>query len=325
MVISDDRRAAVLMRRLSGVSELTGDGMSFDPSSHKARSGNILVAEPSPRRVTEYSPSGSVKWQYNTSLVEPVFAQRFSDGNTLVADRGSYTVFEVDKNKNVKWKYGVDGTSGLGAGQLKGPAFATRVGKDNNILIADADGSRVILVRRSDKAITWRYGKDGDPGTGSGELVSPSYAQRLSNGNTLITDKGGHRVLEVDSSGDTVRQYGKSGVSGADSSHLRSPTSAQRQTDGSTVVSTAECEVAAHHIRRDVETIDVTKIGGGSAWDPRPRLARRRSSSLTRGTAGSSRAMHLRALQHRERTSNCGRSQEDHGDRGAQVGRAVLP
>jgi len=215
----------------------TGVAPTFTPfSAQRLSNGNTLVADPN-SGVVEYKPSGGAAWSYNpASMGSPSYAHRYDDGNTLIVDRSSNKVFEVNHDKNVVWSYG-DGTSGVGPGQLADPVFATRVGSAKNVLIADANGGhRVILVRRSDHSITWRYGKDGVPGTGTDELQRPVFAQRLSNGNTLITDEGGHRVIEVDGSGDLVDQYGESGVAQLDSSHLNSPTSALRQADGSTLI-----------------------------------------------------------------------------------------
>jgi len=248
------------------VKVFTGIPPTLSPVSAQRVGANTLVADPN-RGVLEYKPSGGAPvWKYDAaSLVSPSYAQRFADGNTLIVDRGANKVFEVndDNNPKIVWSYG-GGTSGVGPGQLADPVFATRVGKDaKNILIVDANGGhRVILVRRSDHGIIWRYGKDGVAGTGADELERPVHAQRLSNNNTLITDQGGHRVIEVDGSGELVDQYGESGVPGTDSSHLKSPTSAIRQSDGSTlIVDSGNNRLWRIDSRGRWERIDTTKIG----------------------------------------------------------------
>jgi hypothetical protein len=54
----------------------------------------------------------------------------------------------------------------------------------------------------------WQYGQTGIPGTGPGQLRQPSTAVRLENGNTIITEEGTRRVLEVDPDGAIVDLYG---------------------------------------------------------------------------------------------------------------------
>jgi len=118
----------------------------------------------------------------------------------------------------------------------------------------------------------WRYGAAENPA-----LVGPTSAQRLSNGNTLITDTAGgavievrsdttqvarltsvnaprdatrladgttliadqdrHRVVTVSAADNVTWQFGVTGTSGSDASHLKTPRSAQRLADGSTVIS----------------------------------------------------------------------------------------
>jgi hypothetical protein len=53
-------------------------------------------------------------------------------------------------------------------------------------------------------AIAWQYrGNDGSPL----DSVIRSYATRLANGNTLVTESNGGRILEVTPEGETVWEF----------------------------------------------------------------------------------------------------------------------
>jgi hypothetical protein len=68
------------------------------------------------------------------------------------------------------------------------------------VLVADSENDRVVEYRRENRSwnATWGY---------SGELTWPRDADRLPNGNTLIVDSGGDRVLEVSPDREVVWSY----------------------------------------------------------------------------------------------------------------------
>jgi len=74
---------------------------------------------------------------------------------------------------------------------------------DGAVLVADSDNDRVVELHRNDSTGHW------EPAwavrrTGGLELQWPRDADRLPNGNTLIADTRGKRVVEVDPQGDAV-------------------------------------------------------------------------------------------------------------------------
>jgi hypothetical protein len=78
-----------------------------------------------------------------------------------------------------------------------------RIESDGTLLIADSENDRVVEVDVDTERIIWRY-----DGTGSGERLQwPRDADRLPNGNTLITDSRNFRVLEVGPNGSVVWRY----------------------------------------------------------------------------------------------------------------------
>jgi hypothetical protein len=66
------------------------------------------------------------------------------------------------------------------------------------VLVADSENNRVVEYQREDGEWqrTWRWSDAG--------LQWPRDADRLPDGNTLVTDSNGDRVLEVDPSGEVV-------------------------------------------------------------------------------------------------------------------------
>jgi hypothetical protein len=223
----------------------------FDPrTAVRLPNGHTLVCDGNAQTVTEYTSGGSRVWTFGTSddprLSRPFSAERLANGNTLICDRTSFRVIEVSPSKRLVWQYGT-GTAGTGAGQLADPFSARRLANGNTLICDNKEGYRVIEVRSSDYApskpnlgytassIVWRFGT-GVSGTGPGQVASPRQAERLSNGNTLIADEWGERVIEVRPNGQVVWSFGVPGQKGSDERHLNAPCAATRLADGRTLV-----------------------------------------------------------------------------------------
>jgi len=229
----------------------------FEPFSvQQLANGNVLIASRS-NEILEVTRGKRIVWSYtrladDPSLVNAYSAQRLPDGNTLITDRRADFVIEVTPDKQVVWRYGAR-TDSTDAGCLMDPFSATRLPNGNTLITDNRFGTRVIEVRSSDydptqpdlgytdDSIVWQYGTTGQGGIGPGQLASPRFAQRLSNGNTLIVDSAdqvfaGHRVIEVTPSGDISWQFGTAGVAGQDETHLYQPCAAQRLASGNTVI-----------------------------------------------------------------------------------------
>ncbi len=229
----------------------------FEPFSASLLSnGNILMASRT-NEVFEVNRAKQIVWSYtrlndNPDLINVYSAQRLPNGNTLITDRRADFVIEVTPDKRVVWRYGVNPDS-LEPGSLMDPFSATRLPNGNTLIVDNRGGNRVIEVRTSDydpdqpnlgytaDSIVWQYGETGVPGIGPGRLASPRNAQRLLNGNTLITDSSdrnntGNRVIEVTPGGEIVWQHGIAGEAGVDEERLHNPSAAQRLGDGNTVI-----------------------------------------------------------------------------------------
>jgi len=78
---------------------------------------------------------------------------------------------------------------------------------NGNLLITDKLNHRVIEVNRTSGAIVWQFGETGQTGSGSSHLAGPHNADRLTNGNTIISDSDNRRILEVDPAESIVREF----------------------------------------------------------------------------------------------------------------------
>lgn len=124
----------------------------------------------------------------------------FHAGDVMICWRSMNTVAVIDPvTQRVRWHWG--------AGELDRPHHPTLV--DNGNLLMFDNGkergwSRVVEVDPVSGEIVWEY--RGDPKE-SFYSSSRGGAQRLPNGNTLITDSMKGRVLEVTPEGETVWEY----------------------------------------------------------------------------------------------------------------------
>jgi hypothetical protein len=99
---------------------------------------------------------------------------------------------------------------------LDNPSSAVKL-NNGNYLITDTGNKRVIEVNKMGE-IVWQYGDLKDTkhfgksllalmNKSTYMLYNPTFAQRLENGNTLISDTGNKRIIEVTSDKKIVWQY----------------------------------------------------------------------------------------------------------------------
>ncbi len=177
--------------------------------------------------VMEVDGAGNKVWEYASGadglLRKPFSAEPATFGGrrcVLISDRVACRVFAVswDDAKEVVWQYGTTDVPGTGINQLADPFCATQLPAINgqasgDVLIADSNGgNRVIQVRSDDydaaapdlgyaaASIVWQYGVTGRFGSAPGYLNQARSPQRLANGDTLITDAAGRRIICVRSS-----------------------------------------------------------------------------------------------------------------------------
>lgn len=128
--------------------------------------------------------------------VDPV-----DDGSAfLVSPRNFDQVIKIDREtREVVWRLGEDDAHGT-LFEQHNPDLLSGTNGEPTVLVADSENDRVVEYARRDGewVRTW---------TLSGNLSWPRDADRLPNGNTLVTDTLNHRVIEVTPTGEVVWEY----------------------------------------------------------------------------------------------------------------------
>ena len=237
----------------------TDDGGTNTVMPDSGVTGNVLIADQYNNRIIEVTRQGDIVWSFGdgssvpgpTSIVAPNDAERLPNGETLMSGTGTppgtepecpadgggcqdNRVLIVDDATNaIVWQYGADGgVSGSDPGQLSAPVASVLVPTTtgDHVLITDQGNSRVIEIVRATKETFWQF-PPAQPTSGQ-TLSGPNSAERLANGNTLIADQGGNRVVEVTTDGAVVWQY--PGV--IDTATLDTPAFASRLPSGNTLI-----------------------------------------------------------------------------------------
>ena len=232
--------------------------------------GNVVIADQFNNRVVELTRDGTIVWHFGdgtntpggTSIVGPNDAERLPDGGTLITGTGAPAGTEVGcgdaatagaagcvdnrvilvsggADASIVWQFPPgDGTTVTGDDALNGPATArllTTPDGGAHILIADTGNQRVIEVDYLTELIEWRFPPKTDA-SATQMLAGPNSAERLSNGDTLITDQAGNRILEVTPGGAIVWQYDLGLNTPAFASRLPAPPDAGADAAGNTLI-----------------------------------------------------------------------------------------
>ena len=118
----------------------------------------------------------------------------------LVSPRNFDQVIKVDREtEEIVWRLGEDGAHGT-LFEQHNPDLLYGPDDEPTVLVADSENDRVVEYARRDGewVRTW---------TLAGNLSWPRDADRLPNGNTLVTDTLNHRIIEVTPTGEVVWEY----------------------------------------------------------------------------------------------------------------------
>ncbi|SDM53708.1 hypothetical protein SAMN04487949_1997 [Halogranum gelatinilyticum] len=190
----------------------------------KLPSGEFLMTDMDAERVFTVR-NGEVTWQWNASSFyeappDPTRTDwlhindvdRIGDGRYLVSVRNAHQLLVVERGEE---KYDAEVVEVINKDPT--PNEGPRRGDtdvlekqhnpqwlgDGAVLVADSENDRVVELHRNDETdeweIAWVLTEADDQG-----FAWPRDADRLENGNTLITDSLGKRVVEVNESGATI-------------------------------------------------------------------------------------------------------------------------
>ncbi len=200
--------------------------------------GGVLFTVGADHKVVEVDANRKEVWTCCEGLEHPIAAQRLLNGNTVIGDAATGRVIEVDRSKKVVWEYK---SPDLAKMRMRN---ATRTAKDTTLIAVEAE-AKLIEVDRSRKII-WHWqapegakrrlylglrlpnGNTVMPLNDPGEVVEVDPAGKvvrsiggmkmdirmvwasglamLPNGNLLINDYSGRRLIEVNAKGNIVNQ-----------------------------------------------------------------------------------------------------------------------
>ena len=121
------------------------------------------------------------------------------DGVFLVSVRNFDQVIAVERDsKEILWTLGSDDSHGI-LDEQHNPDYIE--GETDTVLVADSENDRVVEYAREDGEWVETWAVTGP------NLVEPRDADRLPNGNTLIADRRGHRIVEVTPRGEIVWEF----------------------------------------------------------------------------------------------------------------------
>jgi len=213
--------------------------LSFAHNADRLSDDHTLLSDTGADRVIELDEENRTVWSSDwitlndgSVLDYPNDANWLPGDHLLITDRNNHRVIEIDRSGAVVWQYPpYSHTLTL----LNGPHNADRLDNGNTI-IADSNNNRIVEVSPAG-AIVWQY-----PPTclahshtpllphshTSSPLDWPRDADRLPNGNTLITDSNNDRIVEVTPGGVVVWEY---------ATGLSHPYDADRLDNGATLIS----------------------------------------------------------------------------------------
>ena len=145
-----------------------------------------------------YNRSGGGKYTDDWTHVNDV--DKIGDGRYLASPRNFDQVIVVNRStKNVTMRLGSDGDLNTLYEQHNPQHLVSEDGTPT-MLVADSENDRIVEYTREDG--TWKR-----TWTLTGNFNWPRDADRLPNGNTLVTDTLNHRVMEVTPSGEVVWEF----------------------------------------------------------------------------------------------------------------------
>lgn len=184
-------------------------------------SGETAIIDMGNNRAFTVDKSGSITWEWNASKHlgdRSEFDSKY-DSPTRQGEESDWThMNDIDKLSNGNFQLSIRNFNVVIEVKPETGAIIDVIGRPNapeimsrqhnphrleqwgTIIIADSHNDRVIEYDLASGEPVWKYG-------GSEKLDWPRDADRLPNGNTLITDSLNHRVIEVNKSGDVVWEF----------------------------------------------------------------------------------------------------------------------
>jgi hypothetical protein len=174
-------------------------GMAYDRIYIVNATTNIIEWQWSVQQAFNFSSGGSYPADWTHINDVEYIPHKGSNGWVMVSLRNQDQVIFVDLERGLveNWTLGADGDYDV-LNEQHNPDYIPESEGGPAVLITDSQNRRIVEYQRSDGEWeeTWVWA--------DGQMSWPRDADRLPNGNTLISDTHGDRLLEVDESGDVV-------------------------------------------------------------------------------------------------------------------------
>lgn len=155
----------------------------------------VVLVDPFKQIVWQYGQFGKTGSGHNL-LSTPVQCTFLPNFDVLITDQGNNRIIEVTLEKRIVWQF--PGPNTNANAQLNSPNSAELLA-NGHFLISDENNNRAIEVTRSHQIVATF--------TAQGTVSIVAFSSRLPNGDTLLTDSGNARIVEVNSNDVPVWQY----------------------------------------------------------------------------------------------------------------------
>ncbi len=142
-------------------------------------------------------------------------------GHIVIPDPQGLRLLQLNPYKYVSWNLDPDQLS------CDYPVDTLWMPNDN-VMVVDKDGNQIIEVGLRGK-VFWRFDTHASPAHALNEPVKITYylPEDVGDRHWLIVDQGNHRVLEVNTRHEIIREFGVQGVRGSEGSNLDTPSDVQ--------------------------------------------------------------------------------------------------
>ncbi len=174
------------------------EGLEHPISAERLENGNTLIHDARKGEAIEVTRDKKVVWRYShpeLANMQSRNARRTRQGTTLISVEALGKIIEVDKAGNVVWTFTGEG------GAKRRPYRGLRLA-NGNTLVGMTDPGEVVEVTRDGRIVRSIGGLQPGirMGWASGTDVFP-------NGNLLINDYTGRRIIEVEAGGKVVNEF----------------------------------------------------------------------------------------------------------------------
>jgi acetyl esterase/lipase len=174
------------------------EGLEHPIAAQRLANGNTLISDARLGKVIEVSPDKKVVWKYESADLANMRsrnAHRTDAGTTLVAVEAEGKLIEVDQAGKIVWEWQAPN------GKNRRLYMGRRLANGNTMMSLSAPGE-VVEVDKAGKIVRSIGGAASDikMGWASGFTTLPD-------GNVLINDYTGRRVIEVDAKGKVVNEW----------------------------------------------------------------------------------------------------------------------